>query len=145
MLFHYHLAERDEQNVHIHTLLTYVIAVSVVFAFLRMKTSINFLINNGLAFSLILQGTWFIQTGFTLFPLKGIPPLTAQDEHSKNMYITICFAVHIMVVSVALLLLWMVINCAMKRFANLKSPCLEESRSLMEEDAASIEMVDTKS
>lgn len=144
LVFHNHLADRDEQNVHIHTLLIYVIAVSVVFAFLRMKTSINFRINIGLAFSMILQGTWLIQAGFTLFPPKGISLLTARHERSKNNYLSLCFAVHIMVISVALLLLWMVMNRVMKRFARLKSPCLEESRSLMEEDAASIEMVDTK-
>ncbi|XP_041346945.1 transmembrane protein 45A-like, partial [Gigantopelta aegis] len=61
LLFWFHANGRDDLNYSVHILLTYVIFSCIMFSALRTWKPNNLFINGGLAFSIILQGTWFIQ------------------------------------------------------------------------------------
>lgn len=91
-LFYYHLHGREMLDAHVHTLLlTAVFGGTVSTAlevFLREHAVLEFL-RCSLA---ILQGTWFYQIGFVLFPLSG--PEWNQTDHNNMMFITMCFCWH---------------------------------------------------
>ena len=55
-----------------HTLLVYAILSCSLFPFLECNAPNQIVFTYGRIASLLLQGTWFFQVGFILFPLDGI-------------------------------------------------------------------------
>ncbi|XP_029030001.1 transmembrane protein 45B [Betta splendens] len=94
-LFHYHVHSRPPLDAHIHTLLLVpVFAGSACFmleAFLRDNVILELL---G-ACLFVLQGSWFYQIGFVLYPLSG--PEWELDQHDNLMFVTMCFCWHLAV------------------------------------------------
>ncbi|XP_012688260.2 transmembrane protein 45B [Clupea harengus] len=91
-LFKYHLHNRPMLDTHVHSLLLVAVfggaASTALEVFLRNNTVLEVL-RCSLA---ILQGTWFYQIGFVLFPLSG--PEWNQEDHGNMMFITMCFCWH---------------------------------------------------
>ncbi|XP_076835941.1 transmembrane protein 45B [Brachyhypopomus gauderio] len=98
-LFYFHVHNRPALDQHIHSLLLVPVfggsASTMLEAFMRGNSLLE-LIRSSLA---ILQGTWFYQIGFVLFPLNGED--WDQESHGNIMFITMCFCWH---VAVALLI-----------------------------------------
>ena len=67
LLFWFHAHGRADLDLMLHTLLNYSIAACFSFAALRMWQPLNLLVNVGLSFSMMLQGTWFINLGVILY------------------------------------------------------------------------------
>ncbi|XP_043937030.1 transmembrane protein 45B isoform X2 [Protopterus annectens] len=92
-LFYYHVHDRPPLDAHIHSLLLFAVfgaALSVALEILKRDNIILELIRTSLT---ILQGTWFWQIGFVLFPPGGGPEWDQRD-HDNVMFITLCYCWH---------------------------------------------------
>ena len=123
MLFYSHSDSNDALNKSMHFLLTLVIFSCVIFAALRLLHASHLLINLGLAFSIFLQGTWFVQVGATLYPPSGSNVLLETlkkpgASHSVTMYVYAVFTWHVMLIIISLLVLWVVLSCFMRSSIN---------------------------
>ena len=148
MLFYSHSDANDPLNIHTHFILTLVIMSCVVFSALRMFQASYFLINMGLAFSIMLQGTWFIQVGVSLYPPSGTNVLIesvnthgahGHDDyamHSVTMYVYALFTWHVMLLAVSFLGLWVAmacfVRCGIHRRLAKRTPL--KSNSLVDSD-----------
>ncbi|XP_035521830.1 transmembrane protein 45B [Morone saxatilis] len=98
-LFYYHVHSRPPLDAHIHSLLLVAVfsgsAGTVLEVFLRDNIILE--VFRGCMF--ILQGSWFYQIGFVLYPLSG--SMWDLYLHANIMFVTMCFCWHL---AVALLL-----------------------------------------
>lgn len=126
ILFYFHTGGRNHINIQVHFILTVVIGICVLFAFLRVMYATNLLINIGLGFSILLQGTWFIQAAYFLYPPggKGIimnemnRQLEGSDEHhAAVMFIACSLTWHVMFIMVGILVLWVILLFVMRSSA----------------------------
>ncbi|KYO35754.1 transmembrane protein 45B isoform A [Alligator mississippiensis] len=92
-LFYYHVAHRPMLDQHIHSLLLVAIFGGAVSIFLEVFLRDNVTLELFRASLAILQGTWFWQIGFVLYPPWGGPGWNEED-HSNIMFITMCFFWH---------------------------------------------------
>uniref|UniRef100_W5KFB0 Transmembrane protein 45B n=1 Tax=Astyanax mexicanus TaxID=7994 RepID=W5KFB0_ASTMX len=109
-LFYFHLHNRPPLDQHIHSLLLVAVfggaASTLLEVFMKNNTLLE-LLRSSLA---ILQGTWFYQIGFVLYPLNG--NLWELDNHGNIMFITMCYcwhyAVALLIVGINFSLVWWV-------------------------------------
>ena len=74
LLFSFHLMGRDMIDTSLHTLLVYTCYACALITLLELHFRHNILTSLGRGFCTLLQGTWFIQTGFILYnPFKSTP------------------------------------------------------------------------
>ena len=74
LLFSFHLMGRDMIDTSLHTLLVYTCYACALITLLELHFRHNILVSLGRGFCTLLQGTWFIQTGFILYnPFKSTP------------------------------------------------------------------------
>ncbi|XP_015283877.1 PREDICTED: transmembrane protein 45B-like [Gekko japonicus] len=92
-LFYFHITQRPPLDQHIHALLliaTFGGAAGLLLEVFLQDNIILELFRSSLA---LLQGTWFFQIGFVLYPPWGGPSWDVAD-HSNVMFITMCFCWH---------------------------------------------------
>lgn len=111
MLFYSHSDSNNSLNVSFHFLLNLTILLCVIITALRIFYFSHFLINVGVAFSIMLQGTWFIQVGMSLYPPNGTNALKISDPHRATMYVYAIFTVHVLLLALSFLVLWGVLAC----------------------------------
>ncbi|XP_076024744.1 transmembrane protein 45B [Genypterus blacodes] len=107
-LFYFHVHKRPALDAHIHSLLLVAVfggsASTMVEVFIRD----HFLLQLFGAGMFILQGSWFYQIGFVLYPLTG-PPWD-EEMHDNSMFVTMCFcwhlAVALLIVASTTVLVW---------------------------------------
>ncbi|XP_067086032.1 transmembrane protein 45A [Osmerus mordax] len=92
-LFLYHLHGRSMLDVHVHQLLLYAIFGSALTAFLEVFHRGNILLELLRCSLTLLQGSWFWQIGFVLYPPNG--PEWDLKDHSNMMFITMCYCWHL--------------------------------------------------
>jgi len=122
-LFYYHLHGRPMLDTHVHSLLLVAVfggAASTAMEAFRRDNSILEILRSSLA---ILQGSWFYQIGFVLFPLSG--PEWKQDDHGNMMFTTMCFcwhyAVALLITGINYAVVWRLVSrCASKPVSNLE-------------------------
>ncbi|KAM9299624.1 transmembrane protein 45B [Gastrophryne carolinensis] len=93
LLFYFHVQGRPHLDQHIHSLLLIAVfggAVSIAIEVFLRDNIVLELFRSSLS---ILQGSWFFQIGFVLFPLGGAPEWN-QEDHGNIMFITMCFCWH---------------------------------------------------
>ena len=117
ILFMFHADGRGDLNRSLHILLTYAIFSGVIFSGLRMLQTGNILINSGLGFSIILQGTWFIQVGVTLF---GEQPWN-EDDHENISFIIACFTWHISSIMVTMFIFYIFLMACIRGSVKYRS------------------------
>ncbi|GAA6105666.1 transmembrane protein 45B [Tachysurus ichikawai] len=111
-LFYFHVHNRPALDQHIHSLLLVAVfggaASTMLEAFLRDNVLLE-VFRSSLA---ILQGTWFYQIGFVLYPLNGDE--WNEEDHGNIMFITMCFcwhyAVALLIVGVNYSTVWWITN-----------------------------------
>ncbi|XP_050714101.1 transmembrane protein 45B-like [Eriocheir sinensis] len=92
LLFFYHLHGRSNMDVQVHMLLFFVVvacAVSVVLEMCYKNSVVPALCR---AYFILLQGTWFYQIGFILYPPVGHQ--WDQENHRQMMLVTLLFTWH---------------------------------------------------
>lgn len=98
-LFYYHVQSRPHLDAHIHSLLLVAVFGGSACSMLTVFTRDHIILELLGACLFILQGTWFCQIGFVLYPLKG--PQWDLTLHDNVMFVTMCFCWH---VAIAMLL-----------------------------------------
>ncbi|XP_049890744.1 transmembrane protein 45B isoform X2 [Epinephelus moara] len=102
-LFYYHVHSRPPLDAHIHTLLLFPVFMGSASIMLEVFIRDNIILELFGACMFILQGSWFYQIGFVLYPPSG--PEWDLQQHGNIMFVTMCFCWHL---AVALLL----VTCA---------------------------------
>ncbi|KAM3869193.1 transmembrane protein 45B [Diretmus argenteus] len=112
-LFFYHVHNRPPLDAHIHSMLLVAVfagsASTMLEVFLRDHIILELL---GAAF-FILQGSWFYQIGFVLYPLSG--PQWDLTLHSNIMFVTMCFCWHLAVALLVVATTSFLVCCTVKR------------------------------
>ena len=94
VLFRFHLHGRKDLDVLLHTLLLYTIAAGIMSVVLELKYRNNVLCALSRCYFVILQGTWFWQVGWILYPpFEGSYKWDLED-HDQMMIATMIFAWH---------------------------------------------------
>ncbi|XP_070699654.1 transmembrane protein 45B [Pempheris klunzingeri] len=111
-LFYYHVESRPHLDAHIHSLLLVAVFSGSAGTMLEVFIRDNIILELFGACMFILQGSWFYQIGFVLYPLSG--PKWDLKLHDNVMFVTMCFCWHL---AVALLLVycissvvWFIVN-----------------------------------
>lgn len=113
-LFYYHVHNRPPLDQHIHSLLlfsSFGAAFSIVLEVFLRDNIVLELLRTSL---LILQGTWFWQIGFVLFPRFGMPEWD-QKSHDNIMFITMCFCWHYLAVLCIMTVNYSLVHCFLNR------------------------------
>ncbi|XP_056133489.1 transmembrane protein 45A isoform X2 [Lampris incognitus] len=92
-LFLYHLHGRAMLDVHVHQLLLFAIFAQALTAFLEVFHRGNILLELLRSTLTLLQGSWFWQIGFVLYPSSG--PEWDLKDHNNMMFITMCYCWHL--------------------------------------------------
>ncbi|XP_074833046.1 transmembrane protein 45B-like [Carettochelys insculpta] len=92
-LFYYHVLHRPMLDKHIHGLLLIALFGAAFSILLEVFLRDNIVLELFRTSLTILQGTWFWQIGFVLFPPWGGPDWV-EDDHDNIMFITMCFFWH---------------------------------------------------
>ncbi|KAK7926105.1 hypothetical protein WMY93_008415 [Mugilogobius chulae] len=92
-LFYYHVDMRAPLDAHIHTLLLVAVFGGSICSMLEVFKRHNIVVELLGAGLFFLQGTWFYQIGFVLYPLSG--PQWELQNHNNIMFVTMCFCWHL--------------------------------------------------
>uniref|UniRef100_A0A8C7YEY3 Transmembrane protein 45B n=1 Tax=Oryzias sinensis TaxID=183150 RepID=A0A8C7YEY3_9TELE len=92
-LFYFHVHARPPLDAHIHSLLLFPVFAGSASIMLELFIKDNILLELFGACFFILQGSWFYQIGFVLYPLSG--PDWDLNEHGNIMFVTMCFCWHL--------------------------------------------------
>ncbi|XP_055035940.2 transmembrane protein 45B [Misgurnus anguillicaudatus] len=91
-LFYFHVHNRPPLDKHIHSLLLVAVFGGSASTMLEVFKRDNPVLEIFRCSVAILQGTWFYQIGFVLYPLSG--PEWDLEAHDNIMFITMCFCWH---------------------------------------------------
>ncbi|XP_047463180.1 transmembrane protein 45B [Mugil cephalus] len=140
-LFYYHVHHRPPLDAHIHTLLLVAVFCGSASIMLEIFIKDNVVLELLGACMFILQGTWFYQIGFVLYPLSG--PQWDLEEHNNIMFITMCYcwhlAVAILLVTCTSALVWLTVARYPGKGRDIEigmritSPDLSSQKGLLEE------------
>ncbi|XP_058271581.1 transmembrane protein 45B [Hemibagrus wyckioides] len=111
-LFYFHVHSRPALDQHIHSLLLVAIFCGAASTMLEAFLQDNALLEVFRCSLAILQGTWFYQIGFVLYPLNGQE--WDLENHGNIMFITMCYcwhyAVALLIVGVNYSTVWWITN-----------------------------------
>ncbi|XP_060942451.1 transmembrane protein 45B [Limanda limanda] len=114
-LFYHHLHNRPPLDAHIHSLLLVAVFAGSASTMLEVFMRDNFVLEMLKGCLFILQGSWFFQIGFVLYPLNGEEwDLTM---HNNIMFVTMCFCWHLAVALLLVACTVCVVSCTVRRFS----------------------------
>ncbi|KAJ0032121.1 hypothetical protein NQD34_002202 [Periophthalmus magnuspinnatus] len=111
-LFLYHLHGRAMLDVMVHQLLLYAIFGQALIAFLEVFHRGNVILELMRSALTILQGSWFWQIGFVLYPPRG--PQWDLKDHSNVMFVVMCFSWHLMFALLFTGLVYSIVSCVVR-------------------------------
>ncbi|XP_075046628.1 transmembrane protein 45B-like [Mixophyes fleayi] len=114
LLFYYHVHNRPPLNQHIHSLLLIVLFGGSFIIMIEVFLNNNIVLEIFRTSLAILQGTWFWQIGFVLYPLGGAPEWN-QTDHENIMFITLCFCWHYAVAFLIVAINYFLVYCCLRR------------------------------
>nr|XP_020444671.1 transmembrane protein 45B-like isoform X1 [Monopterus albus] len=113
-LFYYHVHNRPLLDAHIHKLVLVPVFGGSASTMLEVFIRDNIILELLRACLFILQGSWFYQIGFVLYPLRG----PAWDSNDGNvMFITVCFCWHLAVALLLVACTYIVVWSTVRRFS----------------------------
>ncbi|XP_028322587.1 transmembrane protein 45B [Gouania willdenowi] len=92
-LFYFHVHNRPPLDAHIHSLLLVAVFAGSACSLLEVFIRNNIVLEQARSGLFILQGSWFYQIGFVLYPLSG--PKWDEEMHANLMFVTMCFCWHL--------------------------------------------------
>ncbi|KAF2364113.1 Protein of unknown function DUF716 (TMEM45) [Trinorchestia longiramus] len=92
LLFYNHLHGRHHMDIQVHLFLVYTIFLNTAAMLSEMLNRQSVLAAVARAYFTVLQGSWFYQIGFILYPPFG--KTWDVDDHGQMMLVTIIFAWH---------------------------------------------------
>ena len=125
VLFKFHLHGRGDLDVLVHTLLLILIAGCIVATLTEYKFSANPLAAYTRAWMVLLQGTWFIQVGFILYPPLPFMLHWEQEDHQQMMLATMMFTWHMAADTILVFLISALSRSCYRRWCFVGSGSLE--------------------
>ncbi|XP_045639707.1 transmembrane protein 45B isoform X2 [Ursus americanus] len=113
-LFYYHVHNRPPLDQHIHSLLLCAVFGGALSIFVEVILRDNIVLQLFRTSLVILQGTWFWQIGFVLFPPFGGPEWD-QKDHANIMFVTMCFCWHYLVALCIVAISYSLVFCHLTR------------------------------
>ena len=102
ILFIFHTKGQEAQEKTVHLLLIFTIFAQLVAILFEMRHRSNIYVSVSRAFFIMLQGTWFIQVSFLLFPPMTDfwgrlpqPKLEGEELHSTVMFLACLYCWHV--------------------------------------------------
>ncbi|XP_044796924.2 transmembrane protein 45A-like [Bubalus kerabau] len=92
-IFYHHTHGREVLDIFVHKLLVLVICLTALVTFMELFMQAKITVELLRISLFLLQGSWFWQIAFVLYPLNGNPPWDLTD-HNNIMFLTICFCWH---------------------------------------------------
>ncbi|XP_012879591.1 PREDICTED: transmembrane protein 45A-like isoform X1 [Dipodomys ordii] len=92
-IFYNHTHGREMLDIFVHQMLCLVVLLAGIVSFLEFLTKNNVLLELLRSSLLMLQGTWFWQVAFVLYPPNGSPKWDLKD-HNNRMFLSICLCWH---------------------------------------------------
>ncbi|XP_037554245.1 transmembrane protein 45A [Nematolebias whitei] len=92
-LFLYHLHGRSMLDVHVHQLLLYAVFGQALIVFIEVFHRGNIILELLRCTLTLLQGSWFWEIGFVLYPPSG--PEWDLKDHNNMMFVTMCYSWHL--------------------------------------------------
>ncbi|KAJ6662657.1 hypothetical protein lerEdw1_011296 [Lerista edwardsae] len=137
-LFYHHIHGRAILDIHVHQLLILAIFGGAFSTFLEVFFRGIIVLEMLRTSFLILQGSWFWQIGFVLYPPSGSPEWN-QTDHNNAMFLTMCYCWHYAFALLILALNYTIVNWVvryrMKRVPAMEIGLLKSSeRDLESED-----------
>ncbi|XP_068615497.1 transmembrane protein 45A-like [Brachionichthys hirsutus] len=111
-LFFYHVHGRSMLDVHVHQILLYTIFGSALIAFLEVFHRGNILLELLRCTLTVLQGSWFWQIGFVLYPPHG--PEWDLTDHTNMMFVTMCYSWHLAFALLTVSVLYCTVSCVVR-------------------------------
>ncbi|XP_078115933.1 transmembrane protein 45A [Sander vitreus] len=111
-LFFYHLHGRSMLDVHVHQLLLFAIFGEAVVAFLEVFHRGNIILELLRCTLTLLQGSWFWQIGYVLYPPHG--PEWDLNDHNNMMFITMCYSWHLAFAMLIVSALYCTVSCVVR-------------------------------
>lgn len=104
-LFANHLHGKDALDIQVHSFLLHAIYGCVIFSLLETWKPNEVILTYGRITCTILQGTWFFQAGFVLYPPSKDPSWQwDKNDHSQMMIITASFIWHLFFIIIGLII-----------------------------------------
>jgi len=136
-LFGNHLHGRTPLDVMIHTYLFYIIICGAVCVGLEGVYRTSVILALARAYTVLIQGTWFYQVGFMLYPPPGVEKWD-EKSHTQMMIATVAFTWHcasaIFVISMFVIGVWMSVRPTNTATTNLRQN-FEYQKILLAENA----------
>lgn len=133
LLFYYHVHNRPPLDQHIHSLLLIAIFGGSICVMIEVFLKENVILELFRSSLTILQGTWFWQIAFVLYPLGGSAEWD-QKDHENIMFITMCFCWHYAVALLIMSANYFLVYC-----------CLQKSKKVSSNGSISIRKLNTNS
>lgn len=111
-LFLYHLHGRSMLDVHVHQLLLYAIFGDALVSFLEVFHRGNIILELLRCTLTLLQGSWFWQIGFVLYPPRG--PEWDLKDHNNMMFVTMCYSWHLAFAMLLVSVLYCTVSCVVR-------------------------------
>ncbi|XP_054610373.1 transmembrane protein 45B [Dunckerocampus dactyliophorus] len=114
-LFYYHVHSRPPLDAHIHSLLLVVVFSGSISTMIEVFIRDHIILELLRACLFILQGSWFYQIGFVLYPPSG--PTWDLTLHNNIMFVTMCFCWHLAVALIVVTCTSAAVWITMRRFS----------------------------
>ena len=116
MLFEFHITGRDDLDINMHTLLVYTIFASAAVTLLEMKHRSSIWPPLVRGFLTCLQGSWFWQIAFLLYPPSTNPwgpepELNIKDREGSLMFIASVYTWHMAIITILMIVCSVCIGC----------------------------------
>jgi len=151
LLFYWHLHVQQPLEVQVHTLLLYVIMATAICVLLEMKYRRHVLPALCRTFLMLLQGVWFWQASFILYPPTGWEQWDWKS-HEQMMIVTIIFCANVFASLMVVMICWFVVACRyslirheITEMKNGYSPAPQTDTSFMHQINGRNEKLDFKS
>ncbi|KAK2153981.1 hypothetical protein LSH36_280g03004 [Paralvinella palmiformis] len=109
ILFKYHLMDRDQLDILIHTLLVWVIFLTVLVLVIEMRFRDQVLVSLTRAYLVLVQGTWFWQIAFILYNPLPHSGNWDPDKRDHLLMSAMIFAWHMAVDFIVMLVIGVII------------------------------------
>lgn len=122
-IFYNHTHGREMIDHFVHELLVYITVFSGLVAFMEFLSKNNVLLELLRSSLILLQGTWFWQIAFVLYPPNGSATWNLSDIENK-MFLSMCFCWHYASILVIIGVMYALANWLVK--SRLRKDCTSE-------------------
>ena len=116
LLFAFHTHGRKDLDILVHTLLVYVLIANTAAILIEMKYRHSIMAALSRPYFILLQGTWFWQTGWILYPPFPWSFEWDQENHGQMMVATTIFIWHLAVDFLIMLGVGAIVSFIQKRY-----------------------------